>query len=51
MSDHDAATAARAELTRAVVACQQLLDEHARHAGYRTSAEWLKATSRVHATA
>jgi hypothetical protein len=43
MSDHDAVEAARAELTRTVMVCQQLLDEHAKHAGYRTSAERLTA--------
>lgn len=43
MSAHDAAEIARAELTRAVAASQQLLDTHDQHPGYRTSAEWLAA--------
>jgi len=43
MSAHDAAEIARAELTRAVAVSQQLLDEHGKHPGYRTSAEWLTA--------
>jgi hypothetical protein len=46
MSAHDAAEIARAELTRAVVVSQQLLDEYGKHAGYRTSAEWLTALTR-----
>lgn len=45
MSTHDAGEIARAELTRTVVVSQQLLDEHNKHAGYRTSAEWLTAVA------
>ncbi|MGH3403773.1 MAG: hypothetical protein ACRDRJ_14930 [Streptosporangiaceae bacterium] len=46
MSAHDAVQAARAELTSALAASQQLLDAHGQHPGYRTSAEWLTAVAR-----
>ena len=46
MSAHDAVQAARAELTSALAASQQLLDAHGQHPGYRTSAEWLSAVAR-----
>ncbi|MGO9220423.1 MAG: hypothetical protein ACLP5E_22095 [Streptosporangiaceae bacterium] len=46
MSAHDAVQTARAELTSAVAASQQLLDEHGKHHGYRTSAEWLTVVAR-----
>ena len=46
MSAHDAVQTARAELTSAVAASQQFLDEHGKHPGYRTSAEWLTAVAR-----
>jgi hypothetical protein len=46
MSAHDAVRTARAELTSAVAVSQQLLDEHGKHPGYRTSAEWLTAVAR-----
>jgi hypothetical protein len=46
MNAHDAIQTALAELTSAVAVCQQLLDEHGKHPGYRTSAEWLIAVAR-----
>jgi hypothetical protein len=46
MIAHDAVQTARAELTSAVTVSKQFLDEHGKHPGYRTSAEWLTAVAR-----
>jgi bifunctional pyridoxal-dependent enzyme with beta-cystathionase and maltose regulon repressor activities len=43
MSDQHTRKMAQAELCRAVAMSEELLDAHASHAGYKTSAEWLAA--------
>lgn len=43
--------ASAAGLSSAVVVSQQLLDEHGKRPGYRTSAEWLAVVARKQAAA
>jgi len=43
MSDQHAEKTARAELSRAVMMAEELLEAHTSHTGHKTSAEWLTA--------